>query len=438
MKSVLITVVLSICFLAVAAFGAPQTEEANKSNVEPAGQMDQRSSAKAKKTKTIYIPKDAGKFIRDWGKKGNANGQLNWPSAIAVGLDKSVYITDASNARVQKFSSAGKFINKWGSAGTGLTQFLGIRDIAVAPNGTLYVVDSINERIKQYSTGGIVLNTWGHFGHGAGQFDQPYGIAAAPDGSLFIADTQNHRIQHYSAGGAFLGQWTVPFKFPQHIAAGPDGSVYVSDPANNQVLHYDSKGKLLEKWGKFGLGDGEFGTQVGIAVADDGAVYVGDSQRDRIQVFTSDGTFITKWGTEGDGKGQFQLLAHLAVSPDGTIYASDNYQFRIQQFKSGSYVPQGKTVTISGKISGEGITAQALAKMKVRLDGKDPKQKRKFYAVISPDSGGNFTFTDFPQKRKYKIKLSGYDTSMYSASPKKLKGTASKNITNENFTLVKK
>ena len=43
-------------------------------------------------------------FVIKWGTAGTGDGQFNWPTGVAVAPDGSVYVADALNNRIQKFS----------------------------------------------------------------------------------------------------------------------------------------------------------------------------------------------------------------------------------------------------------------------------------------------------------------------------------------------
>ena len=53
-------------------------------------------------------------YITQWGSYGSGEGQFNTPLGIAVDNAGNVYVADALNSRVQKFSSSGTFITKLG------------------------------------------------------------------------------------------------------------------------------------------------------------------------------------------------------------------------------------------------------------------------------------------------------------------------------------
>ena len=82
---------------------------------------------------------------------GSNDGQFNFPLGITVDSSNNLYVSDAFNARVQKFNSAGVFQDKFGSSGTGDGQFKSPSGIAVDGFGDMYVVDSSNHRVQIFA-----------------------------------------------------------------------------------------------------------------------------------------------------------------------------------------------------------------------------------------------------------------------------------------------
>ena len=150
-----------------------------------------------------------GQFIKDWGSRGNANGQFDAPAGIAVDVSRRVYVADTANNRVQVFRGidvdesgrryvSGEFLSKWGSKGSGDGEFSNPHAIAVDGSGKVYVADTGNNRVQVFSSDGVYLGQWGSFGDGDGQFSNPQGIAADYSGNVYVADTGNDRVQVFS------------------------------------------------------------------------------------------------------------------------------------------------------------------------------------------------------------------------------------------------
>ncbi|MEO5890599.1 MAG: peptidyl-alpha-hydroxyglycine alpha-amidating lyase family protein [Ferruginibacter sp.] len=54
-----------------------------------------------------------GKYLFEWGKKGDRDGEFNLPHAVDLDEKENVYVADRENNRVQVFDSTGKFITAW-------------------------------------------------------------------------------------------------------------------------------------------------------------------------------------------------------------------------------------------------------------------------------------------------------------------------------------
>lgn len=279
----------------------------------------------------------SGNFVGKWGKEGTADGKLDSPYGITLSSDGSIYVADTYNHRIQKFDSNGSFITKWASQGSGNGQFYFSypRGVVEGVDNSVYVLDS--NRIQKFDRNGNFMNKWGSYGSGDGQFSIPEGIAAGRDGSIYVADSYNHRIQKFNGDGSFITKWGVygngegEFNRPYGITMGLDGSVFVADSGNNRIQKFDSNGAFITKWGSEGNGEGQFRWPYGVAVGHDDSVYVADTFNGRIQKFDRDGNFITKWGRQGEEEGEFLLPSGIVVTSDGSIYVADTSNHRIQK-----------------------------------------------------------------------------------------------------------
>jgi hypothetical protein len=179
------------------------------------------------------------------GTAGSADGQFNIPSGLAVDSAGNVYVADALNDRVQKFSSSGTFLDKWGTHGSANGQFDIPTDVATDSLGEVYVVDAQNNRVQRFSSTGTFLGKWGTVGSAPGQFQSP---------SRLIVDSQRN--------------------------------VYVSDTGNDRIQVFRPTGAFVKQWGSHGPGNGQLNSPLGIAVGTASRLYVADANNARVQVFT--------------------------------------------------------------------------------------------------------------------------------------------------------
>ncbi len=95
----------------------------------------------------IQILSSNGNFLFVIGKKGTNPGELNHPSHICVGCDE-ICVSEEGNHRVSIFSMKGYFLQSFGQKGSGERDFYRPAGIAIDQNRTVYVCDSKNNRIQ--------------------------------------------------------------------------------------------------------------------------------------------------------------------------------------------------------------------------------------------------------------------------------------------------
>ena len=77
-----------------------------------------------------------GKFIKAWGKKGSAPGEMEQPHALAWDSKGRLFVADRSNNRIQIFDQEGKLLD------TGWEQYSRLSGIWIDKNDILYGADS--------------------------------------------------------------------------------------------------------------------------------------------------------------------------------------------------------------------------------------------------------------------------------------------------------
>src|SRR5206468_3180577 len=134
-------------------------------------------------------------YLTQWGSYGQGNGQFFYPRGVATDAYGDVYVADAGNGRIQKFTGTGAYLTQWGS---GIGHF-NPEFIATDAAGNVYAGDKNNYCTQKFTGTGTYLTQWGSEGVGDGQFSYPAGVATDAAGYVYVADGQ--RIQRFTATG---------------------------------------------------------------------------------------------------------------------------------------------------------------------------------------------------------------------------------------------
>ena len=142
-----------------------------------------------------------GKFLLDWGRKGQGPGEFDLPHNVAVDAQGLVYVADRSNSRIQVFDANGKFLRMWKSEELGRPWGL-----AIGPDNLLYVVDGGDlkpappdrGRLLKLNLQGKILTKWSRFGNYDGQIYWGHDLAVGKDGAVYVGDVYHGmRVQKF-------------------------------------------------------------------------------------------------------------------------------------------------------------------------------------------------------------------------------------------------
>jgi DNA-binding beta-propeller fold protein YncE len=131
-----------------------------------------------------------GKLVREWGTKGQSEGQFNLPHSVAVDQNGRVYVADRENYRIQVFDAAGKFLNQWRHVGSPWGLY-------ITPRQELWMTDGYNGRVLQLNLDGQIRGSFGTVGKLPGQLIFAHHLSVAPDGSVYTAEILNWRPQKF-------------------------------------------------------------------------------------------------------------------------------------------------------------------------------------------------------------------------------------------------
>jgi len=143
----------------------------------------------------ISVYNEAGEPCFNFGSRGTAEGEFNFPTNIFIDSRGRVYVTDFLNFRVQMFTPEGKFLKSIGNPGDKWENLVKPKGVAVDREGHIYIVDSINDQVKIFDSEGRFLLFFGGTGNGPGEFYLPSGIFIDGEDRIYVSDSFNHRIQ---------------------------------------------------------------------------------------------------------------------------------------------------------------------------------------------------------------------------------------------------
>jgi DNA-binding beta-propeller fold protein YncE len=122
------------------------------------------------------------------GVSGSGPDLFDQPTDVVVAPNGDIFITDSHrnglNNRVVKFTAAGKYVREWGRKGSGPGEFSEPHTIAMDSRGRLFVGDRENNRIQIFDQDGRYLDQWHQFG-------RPSGIVITPDDTMYVADSES-------------------------------------------------------------------------------------------------------------------------------------------------------------------------------------------------------------------------------------------------------
>lgn len=149
----------------------------------------------------IKVFDDRGALVATFGRRGTADGEFNFPSHLALASGE-LYVTDTLNNRVQVLRAAdGAFVRQFGTRGLALGQLVRPKGVSVDGEGNVYVIESFYDSLLVYSPRGEFLMPIGGTGKATGRFYLPSGVWVDGKNRVHIADMFNGRVVQFQ----FLG-----------------------------------------------------------------------------------------------------------------------------------------------------------------------------------------------------------------------------------------
>ena len=212
----------------------------------------------------IYKFSPDGKLLMVLGRRGQGGNDeelLRRPSDVVVAPSGDIFVADGHGAlldwrrnnRIVKFSAEGKFIKSWGVKGEKEGQLFDPHALAMDSQGRLFVADRGNSRIQIFDQEGELLHVWKQFG-------RPSGLYIDSNDTLYVADSESNESRNpgwqrgIRIGSAVTGEVTAfmpdtsednpdrsPTSGAEGVAVDANGVVYGAEVNTKSVKRYQLK-----------------------------------------------------------------------------------------------------------------------------------------------------------------------------------------------------
>ncbi len=142
-----------------------------------------------------------GRLIQEFGGRGSALGQMNYPTYLWLSSATELLVTDTMNFRIQRIDPNGGVLSVFGTAGDGTGSFARPKGVSMDQAGNIYIVDGMHHAIQIFNRAGRLLLAIGSQGSAPGEFWLPSGIFVTQDNLIFVADAYNSRVQVFRYTG---------------------------------------------------------------------------------------------------------------------------------------------------------------------------------------------------------------------------------------------
>ena len=263
-------------------------------------------------------------FIREFGGKGEGEGEFAKKTSFAFDRNGGIYIADTENLRIQKLDPNGHFLFE--IQGTDPNKFLFINpmDIAVGQDGTIYVVDWIMVQVD--GTGSPRIFNYAPCVH---RFDSEGGFVA----SYPLQDLTKRIGTLEAAAPALDAEGNYALIIPQGdtqrsllLTVNDEGRIYVFD--NGLIYKLDADGNPAGIFTTSQPSAGQLDKAADITADREGNLYIVDKDAHRVLKYDRDGQFLLSFGEYGDRAGQFISPFHLIALEDGTVLVADQAKYK--------------------------------------------------------------------------------------------------------------
>jgi len=150
-------------------------------------------------TRVAKFDKD-GRFVKDWGQKGEPGGNEKrpgyWNNVHGIAVDQKtqrVFVNDRGNHRIQIFDTDGKYLSEWSIKQRPSSLHL----INIGTDGMLWTFDRNTQKLLKYDLEGHLQYAWGAVGDFPGMLWGVHGMSVDQQGNLYTASVDSGLFQKF-------------------------------------------------------------------------------------------------------------------------------------------------------------------------------------------------------------------------------------------------
>ncbi|XP_077542766.1 uncharacterized protein LOC144155296 [Haemaphysalis longicornis] len=237
---------------------------------------------------TFRMTREKMSLYHKFGSLGIMEGEFCEPSGVAVNSDSDIIIADANNHRVQVFDQDGRFKFQFGQVGRGDGQMYFPSRVAVARGtGDIIVIERApTHQVQVFHRSGQFVRKFGSL-----ELQHPRAVAVDPLGRLVVIECHVMRVVIFDQSGNLLRKFVCSDRltFPNGVAVNEREEIFISDNLAHCVKVFSYAGAYLRQIG----GAGVTNFPVAVCVSGAGEVLVADNHRGfKVTVFTQDGALL--------------------------------------------------------------------------------------------------------------------------------------------------
>jgi DNA-binding beta-propeller fold protein YncE len=144
--------------------------------------------------KIVVFDAKTAEVVSTFGRRGNGDGEFNYPTSLAFDPEGNLFVVDQLNARVQMFEADGEYVDQFGERGLGFGNLNRPKDIAIDETGFIYVTDFAFNNVQLFDVDFALLTFVGSGGTTPGKFHGASGVAVRGD-EFAVVDQLGRRVQ---------------------------------------------------------------------------------------------------------------------------------------------------------------------------------------------------------------------------------------------------